>query len=565
MICELYLKNCALVEEVKVDFGKKLNILSGETGSGKSIILEGINLCLGGKYDRSFLRKGSEYGLVELTVDTKNEKFLKVLNDLDIEYRNDEYVIISRKLLKDGKTNTKVNGKNIRVGDLKILMSCIIDMHGQHQNQALYNKDNHIEFVDLYGKEKILPYINCYTEKYNEYLDIKRKIFKTNDNKSEMEIQREKDLLKFQINEISAAKLVVGELEELKRKRDIISNSEKIFSTLSESYSLLRGNEINSEDNIGKSVSLISNITKYDTRIEEIYSELEKVLYEIQDLSSSIRDYLDGIEFDPALLNEIEERIDVINSLRRKYGDTVEDILKYLEDITERLYIIDNREEEIKRLNEKLLIKSKELDISANELTEVRKDVSFELERELLDELSSLNMKNTRFKVNFNKIDYNENGNDDVEFHVSFNLGEDLNPLNKVASGGEMSRFMLAFKSILANVDSIESLIFDEIDTGISGRAAQIVGEKLSLISRSKQIICITHLPQIASFADNHYLIEKHVENERTHTSINLLDEKSKIDEISRLIAGKIITDKTIEHANEILNIANSIKDTFTN
>ena len=439
-------------------------------------------------------------------------------------------------------------------------MAKIVDMHGQHQNQALYNRENHLEFLDLFGKEEIKKEYEIYKKCYKEYNEIKRKIFKLNDNKSDMEVQREKDLLKFQINEIEAANLNVDEYEELKSRKEILENGEKIFSSLSETYQLLHAGQFNSEDQVGNASNLLSSVSKYDKEIEKIEETANNVLYEIQELSRSIRVYLDGIDFDPNTLNEIQERLYVINNLRRKYGDTIEEILEYYEKIQERLDDIENREEKNLKLQKELSLKADELNVCAENLSSVRKELAKKLEDNLLKELCTLNMKNTKFKVNFKKIEYNEKGNDDIEFLVSFNLGEDVNPLYKVASGGEMSRFMLAFKSILSDVDKIETLIFDEIDTGISGRAAQTVGEKLSAISKEKQVICITHLPQIASFADEHFYIEKNVENKRTYTSIERLDRSLKKNEIARLISGTIITEKTVEHADEILEIADEIK-----
>ncbi len=560
MIHELYIRNCALVEEIRVDFAKKLNILTGETGSGKSIILEAINLCLGGKYDRSYLRRGAEEGEVETVVFSDSEVFLKALKEKDIVVDDENMVVISRKLYNDGKTITKINGKNVKVSDLKYLMSKIVDMHGQHQNQALYNRDKHLEFLDLFGKEKIKKEYIVYKECYKEYNDIKRKILKLNDNKSNMELQREKDLLSFQINEIEAAALDADEYEDLKKRKEILENGEKIFSSLSESYQLLHAGQFNAEDQIGKTSNLLSSISKYDKDIEKIEEAVNNLLYEFQEIATTVRVYLDSVDFDPSTLNEIQERLDVINNLRRKYGDSIDEIFKYYEKIKERLDDIENREEKNAILERELNAKEEELSLCAESLSRVRKELAKKLEEDLLKELCTLNMKNTEFKVNFKKIEYNDKGNDDVEFFVSFNLGEDLNPLYKVASGGEMSRFMLAFKSILSDVDKIETLIFDEIDTGISGRAAQTVGEKLSAISKEKQVICITHLPQIASFADEHFYIEKNVENERTYTSIEKLDKTSKKNEIARLISGTIITEKTVEHAGEILEIADEIK-----
>ena len=563
MIYELYIKNCALIEEMRVEFGKQLNILTGETGSGKSIILGALNLCLGGKYDRTFLRKGHKDGLVEALIYTKNERFIGSLREFGVEIDIEEPIIVSRRLFDDGKTTTRVNGKNIRVSDLKKSMGYLVDMHGQHQNQALYDRDNHLEFLDLYAKDSIQRELSNYKKVFEEYRDIKREILRLNDNKSDREVQREKDLLEFQIKEISSAKLDEKEYEDLKSRRDVFLNSEKIYNALAQSYELMHESEYSADTIAGKVEVLMSPLGKYDSRLEEMRCQSEKIAIEIQDLAQDMRSYMSSIDFDPNVLNEIENRIDTINNLRRKYGDTIGEILEYYDRIVKRLDDIENREEKNNILQDKLSKKLVELEGVAKILSDKRMKVAEKLEESLLSELVSLNMKNTRFKVIFKKIDYNDNGYDDIEFYVSFNLGEDLNPLNKVASGGEMSRFMLAFKNIISDVDKIESMIFDEIDTGISGRAAQVVGEKLAKISENKQVVCITHLPQIAAFADDHYYIEKHIENKRTFTGLCHLEEDGQIDEIARLISGKIISDKTLEHAREMLYGARESKMNF--
>lgn len=563
MIHELYIKNCALIEEMRIEFGRQLNILTGETGSGKSIILGALNLCLGGKYDRTFLRKGSSRGLVEVLIYTDNQGFLETLSDYGVDVDSDEPIIISRKLFDDGKTTTKINGNNIRVSDLKRLMRYIVDMHGQHQNQALYDREKHLEFLDLYARDLLKKELEDYKKIYLEYKGLQKEIMRFNDNKSDMEIQRERDLLDFQIKEIESARLDPGEFDELKTEREIYLNSEKIYRNLSESYELLRESEFSADTMAIKASDLLKPLAKYDEALESISYQSEKIAIDIAELVMDMRDYMTGFDFDPANLVSIENRLDEINKLRRKYGDSIEDILEYYNKIVNRLDDIENREEKNKQLQNQLSKKLVELENVAHILSEKRMNVAAMLEENLLSELKSLNMKNTRFKVVFNKIDYNENGYDDIEFYVSFNLGEDLNPLNKVASGGEMSRFMLAFKNIISDVDKIKAMIFDEIDTGISGRAAQVVGEKLTLISENKQVICITHLPQIAAFARDHYYIEKHIENNRTFTDVCHLDEEGRIEEIARLISGKVISEKTIDNAREMLVGATETKMNF--
>lgn len=559
MIKELYMKNCALIEELRVDFGSKLNILTGETGSGKSIVLEGLNLCLGGKYDRSFLRKDCDRGLVELLIYTDNQKVVDLLNEYSIPY-SDKELLVSRSIFEDGKSTTKLNGRSIRLADLRTIMMTIVDIHSQHQNQALYNRDVHLEFLDLYGKDSLKDIKSKYDVSYKKYTDIKSKILELNDNMTERELEREVDLLKYQIDEIEKANLDVDEYEILKVKYKKYSNQDKINTAILTSYDLLRSGDLGVEDRIGKSLSALGPVADYDIVLEDFVEGLENIMYQLEDLDASMRSYIDKNEYNPQILEEIQLRMDFINTMKRKYGDKIEDILDYKIEMKQRLYNIENREErKLALLKEQEKIEE-DLEKIGGELTSSRMKVANLLEESLLKELESLNMKNTKFKVIFNKVGYTSSGCDDVEYYVSFNLGENLNPLNKVASGGEMSRFMLAFKKILSDVDKIETMIFDEIDTGISGRAAQVVGEKLAEMASYKQLICITHLPQIAAFADDHYYIEKNVENERTFTSIRNLSYQDRQEEIARLISGKNITEKTLEHSHEMIELAKKTK-----
>ena len=559
MIKELYMKNCALIEELRVDFGSKLNILTGETGSGKSIVLEGLSLCLGGKYDRSFLRKGCDKGLVELLIYTDNKKVDNLLDEYSIPYSDNE-LHVSRSIFEDGKSTTKLNGRTIRLADLRTIMMAIVDIHSQHQNQALYNRDVHLEFLDLYGKDALKDSMSKYSACYEKYTEVKKKINELNDNMSERELEREVDLLKYQIDEIEKANLDVDEYEILRVKYKKLSNQDKINTAILTSYDLLRSGDLGVEDRIGKSLAALGPVADYDIVLEDFVEVLENIMYQLEDLDASFRSYIDKNEYNPQLLEEIQVRMDFINTMKRKYGDRIEDILDYKLEMKKKLYNIENREERRQALLKEKRIIKEDLEVIGGELTDQRMKVANLLEESLLKELGSLNMKNTKFKVIFNKVGYTSSGCDDVEFYVSFNLGEDLNPLNKVASGGEMSRFMLAFKKILSDVDKIETMIFDEIDTGISGRAAQVVGEKLAEMSKYKQLICITHLPQIAAFADDHYYIEKNVENERTFTSISNLDYEDREKEIARLISGKIITEKTLEHSHEMIELAKKTK-----
>ncbi|MBY2475251.1 DNA repair protein RecN [Clostridioides difficile] len=556
MILELYMKNCALVEELRLSIDKNLNILTGETGSGKSIIIDALGLCLGDKYDRSFLRKGTDKGLVEAVFLSDNIYLKKILDENDISIEDDNLLVITRLIYSDGKSTARVNGRTVKVSLLREIASTLIDIHGQHQNQALFNKDTHLKFLDLFGENELEKFKVAYKKVYNKYSEVKKALNCLTENKDEMQIQREIDLLKFQINEIEVANLNKNEYEDLLKQREVYRNSEKIYNNLNLSYSKLHNGEYNVIDLIGLASKELNDISKYDSVLSEYSDTVERIMYELQDISGDIRNYKDNIDFEPYELEQIELRIDEINNLRRKYGDSIDDIFEYYEKIKDRLDEILNRDERVEQLKSQLMNIEEDLKIKANKLTKARKEVATTLEKILLDELKSLNMKNVMFKVNFEEGQFTLNGVDDIEFMISFNLGEDIKPIYKVASGGEMSRFMLAFKTILADIDDIDTLVFDEIDTGISGIAAQIVGEKLSDIAKKKQIICITHLPQIAANADTHYCIEKDTSNNRTFTNVSKLNQSQRKNEIARLIAGNNITEKTIEHASEIIEMA---------
>ena len=562
MILELYMKNCALVEELRLTIDENLNILTGETGSGKSIIIDALGLCLGEKYDRSFLRKGSEKGIVEAIFSSESQHLKDVLEKYDIELDEDNLLVITRVIYNDGKSVARVNGRTLKLSVLKEIATTLIDVHGQHQNQALFNKETHLQFLDLFGESDLQHLKLDYKNVYKEYTRVKNALNVLTENKDDMQIQREIDLLKFQINEIESANLSKDEYEELLKQRDVFRNSEKIYSNLNLSYQNLYEGSVNAVDLIGSASKELSSIAEYDKVLSEYNENVERIMYELQDISREIRNYKESIDFEPYELEQIEIRIDEINNLKRKYGNTIEEIFEYYDKTKNRLDEILNRDEKVEELKREILRIEKVLNDKAEKLTQARQKVAYSLEEVLLIELKSLNMKNVVFKVNFEKSNFTLEGKDDIEFMISFNLGEDIKPIYKVASGGEMSRFMLAFKTILADIDQIDTLVFDEIDTGISGIAAQIVGEKLSQIAKKKQIICITHLPQIAANADTHYCIEKNTSNDRTFTNIRRLDRDQKRDEIARLIAGSNITEKTIEHASEIIELAKN-KKTF--
>ncbi len=556
MILELYIENFALVDVLRVNFEEGLNILTGETGSGKSIIIDALNLVLGERFDKSYIRKGRNKGLVEATFYIKNNKVKELLLEYGMDLSLDENMIITREMYADGKSISRINGRNVKLSFLKNLGTLLIDIHGQHENQVLFHTEKHLEFLDLYGENKLENAKNEYIKTYKTYLSLKKELENLTENKDERQIQREMDLLKFQIKEIEDANLKIEEYDELLKEREVYRNSEKIYSNLNNAYLHLYSSNINGFDSISKALKELKDLSAFDPKLEEMHLSVEEIMYRLQDISKDIRDYKENIDFCPQALDDVEIRIDSINNLRRKYGNTVEDIFEYKEKMNLRLEEIINRDEKVIELKEKIEKIRNNLEEKSKKITLKRKEIANNFEKQICSELDTLNMKNINFKVYFEeKEEFSLTGKDDVEFMISFNIGEDLKSISKTASGGEMSRFMLAFKRILSDVDEIETLVFDEIDTGISGIAAQIVGEKLKVIANKKQLICITHLPQIAVNADVHFHIEKIIEQNRAYTKIVKLSEEDKIKEIARLIAGLNITEKTIEHAKEILEI----------
>ncbi|WP_334305644.1 DNA repair protein RecN, partial [Romboutsia ilealis] len=391
------MKNCALVEELRLGIDENLNILTGETGSGKSIIIDALGLCLGEKYDRSFLRKGTEKGVIETVFHSESINLKKVLQENDLDIDEDNLLVITRVIYSDGKSVARVNGRTVKLSILKNIASTLIDIHGQHQNQALFNKETHLDFLDLFGEIELKKYKKEYKSIYDEYSEVKKALNTLTENKDDMQIQREIDLLKFQINEIESANLSKDEYEDLLKQRDVYRNSEKIYSNLNLAYQNLYDGSANAVDLIGNAVKEISLISQYDKTLSDYNNDIERIMYEIQDISREIRNYKENIDFEPYELEQIEYRVDEINNLRRKYGDSIEDIFEYYEKIKFRLEEILNRDEKVEELKLEIIKLEKNLKNKADELTRARKEVALKLEEVLLVELKSLNMKNVVF------------------------------------------------------------------------------------------------------------------------------------------------------------------------
>lgn len=573
MLQHLEINNIALIDRISMELDRGLNILTGETGAGKSIIIDSINAILGGRLSKDFIRTGKEKATVEAVFQIDNERFTDLFEAMGIEPEEDGTLIISREFNIQGRNICRINGRMTTVSVLREIGTRLIDVHGQHDNQSLLRTENHQEFLDSFAGSKLAQLKVQYSKLFEEYKGIKDKLSKLSDDKGG--IERKVDLLKYQINEIKAAGLKKGEEEDLYKQKVLLSNSEKIITSLTCAYDALFSSDnmdniyMSASDTVGRAMTELNSIVKLDKRFEDIANKLEGIYYQIDDVAEEIRNIRDEIEYDPDMLEKIEERIDLIYKLKKKYGNSIEEILDFCKEAEAELEETLNSEELIKKLRDKLVVLQNELYECALKIHNERCEVAGIIEGKIEKELEDLEMKKTKFKV-FVELDervdengerpFTRNGLDMIEFMISPNVGEPLKPLSKIASGGEMSRIMLAIKNILANVDSIPTLIFDEIDIGISGKASQKVGEKLYNISRNHQVICVTHQAQIACMADNHFLIEKISDEETTRTNVKKLSKEELKNEIARILGGAVISDITLKHAEEMLEDADKFK-----
>ena len=545
MLEELTIKNVAVIDKLSVSFYEGLTVLTGETGAGKSIIIDSINVILGARASKDLIRHGEERAEVEAVFGT-NDAVLELLRENDIDC-DDDCIIISRKITADGKSTARINGSAVTINMLREVAGLLINIHGQHDNQALLTPIKHRSFLDSYAK--VDGELNEYQSLYNEHIDIKKSLerLKTNENERTERI----DLLKYQINEILSAKLSVDDEEDLLRLREILSRAEEINSSSARVYDVLYDGEISAYDLIGEAVETLEGMSDVSDALKEAYDAVTSAMYTIEDAARSVRDFSDGVEFDEKALDETEERLDIINRLKRKYGGTVEAVIAHCERAQNELNDLetsDERSEELERMLDK---NNAELKRASSELTKKRKAAAKALSTEIENALHDLNMERAKFCVMVTPKEFCIDGADNVEFMIETNPGEGLKPLVKIASGGELSRVMLAIKSVLAQTDGVDTMIFDEIDTGVSGSAAQKIAEKLKVIAKTAQVICITHLPQLASAADTHFLIKKDVEGERAKTSLVMLDRNGRIEELSRIVGGG---DAGREYAEKILS-----------
>lgn len=558
MLLNLHVKNLAIIDEVEVYFNDGLNIITGETGAGKSIIIGSINIALGGKVSKDMIRKGADYALVELIFQLEDEASISAMKEYDLPIE-DGQIIISRKIM-NGKNICRVNGENVTTSMLKDISGFLIDIHGQHEHQSLLYKKKHLEIIDRYSKDEIYVIKEQIAATYRKYIDIVNQLKDTVIDEEQR--MREISFLEYEINEIEAARLKKDEDQDLAVHYRKLSNANMITEGLASVYHIT-GDENNESigEGIGRATRILGKSLEFDDNLKNLHSQLSDIEDLMNSFNRELIQYMEDINLDEEEFKEVEARLDLINNLKSKYGNSIEKIQEYYESNIEKLKKYKDYDNYLSQLKNELSKEENELERLSAQLSEIRKKKGSELAKLIKEALIDLNFIEVQFEINFKKLDhYTENGYDDGEFIISTNPGEDLKPLSKVSSGGELSRIMLAIKSVLADNDAIDTLIFDEIDVGVSGRTAQKVSEKLSLIGRNHQVLCITHLPQIAAMADMHYIIEKSSDGSSTNTTIKPLTSDDSVYELARMLGGAKITDTVINSAKEMKELATHTK-----
>ena len=557
MLQYLHVKNLALIDEIEVEFGRGLNILTGETGAGKSIILGSVNLALGGRYTKDILRQGTRYGLVELTFSVESERQIRRLKELDV-YPEDGFVTLQRRLM-EGRSVSKINGETVQMATLKAVSAILIDIHGQHEHQSLLYKKNHLAIVDAFAGEETKKQKEKVAETWQQYKGKIRELSEAGTNGSER--AKELAFLKFEVDEIVRAELKEHEDEELEACYRRMCNGKKIAQSVAECYQYTGEDGESASEKLGRALRTLSEAVDADEQLSQLYTQLADVDNLLNDFNHELAENQKNCEFSDEEFYETEKRLNEINHLKTKYGNSYEEIMAYCKKQEERIGILENYDtymQELEKSCEQLSQKYLEL---AGKLSALRQKKAKMLEKKIQKGLEDLNFEQVQFEIHFaEKKEYAKDGIDDVEFRISLNQGQPVKPLTEVASGGELSRIMLAIKAVMADKDEIETLIFDEIDVGISGRTAQKVSEKMALIGKEHQVICITHLAQIAAMADRHFLIEKKTEDAVTRTQIYPLNEENSVEELARILGGARITDTVMQSAREMKNLASQMK-----
>ena len=560
MITELSIKNFAIIDDISISFQEGLTVLTGETGAGKSIIIDAVQLLTGSRASVDYVRHGAKKAEISglFTMIETNENVLNKCNKYGIDMEEDT-LVLERTITDKGKSICRINGKIVTLSILREIGQTLVNIHSQHDTVHLMDTSGHISLLDQYNVKQITPLKEEYSKLYEQYTSLQNQYQSLSEN--EQEIAHRIDLLTFQLEELEDAQLQPGEDERLLEERNHLHHFEKIYQTLHETYNALYGEQKGLEW-VDISQNTLQQIKEVDDTFEKEAEQLTNLYYQLEEIAFTLRNRIDSLEYDEARLNEIEARLDEISRLKKKYGATVNEMLTYKEDIQAELEKLQNKDLHMEQLEKQLAEVEQKAFEQAKQLTALRKSTAKNLELEIHEELKDLYLKNATFKVHFeDSKTLNIDGTDTVTFLISTNAGEPLKELAKVASGGELSRIMLALKKIFAKHDQIGTVIFDEIDTGVSGRVAQSIAEKMYQISTSTQVLCITHLPQVAAMSDQHLLIEKNTINNRTSTSIKDLNEKEKIHELGRMMTGATLTETAIEHSEQLLSLTKSFKE----
>ncbi|MBC2236280.1 DNA repair protein RecN [Listeria innocua] len=563
MLQEMTIKNFAIIESLSLTFQEGMTVLTGETGAGKSIIIDALGLLVGGRGSTDFIRHGEErlelQGLFALAEDNLACRNALLENGIDA---SDDMVVLERSLFRSGKNSCRINGKLVTTVLLRQIGSKLIDIHSQHEHQELMNEEFHLSLLDRFAADKIKPALTKYQTNFKEYQTILREW--QNWTKNERELAQRLDMLRFQQQEIENANLQAGEEDRLLEQKNVLANFEKLNENLQGAYTAIQG-EPGGLEFIGEAMRQMEAAASIHTDYKAVSEAISSSYYMLEDSMSQIRQSLDQLEFQPEELNQIESRLNDLNQLKRKYGKTIEDIIQYEKEISTEMEKLTDSESHVGHLETKMATLKTELTKQASTLTDIRKKAATTLEKQIKQELNQLYMEKAIFSVHFesDKTELMESGQDSVVFYMSTNPGEPLKPLAKIASGGELSRMMLALKTIFSRHQGITSIIFDEVDTGVSGRVGQAIAEKIYAVSVGSQVLCISHLPQVAAMANHHYYITKKVQNKRTTTSVTILKGEQKVEEISRMIAGIEVTELTKQHAKEMIQQAEKVKQTY--
>ena len=558
MLISLHVKNLALIKETEVNFKEGLNILSGETGAGKSIIIGSINLALGARADKDMIRNGADYALIELVFQIEDQIILKQIKALDIPVEEDGLVIIQRKI-QPNRSISRVCGETITAKQMKDLAELLLDIHGQHEHQSLLYKKNHLSILDSFAGEELQIVKEKIKIQYKKYHDLQKELEELSS--EQLQVGKELSLAEYEYNEIDEANISEGEDIELETAYRKMSNSRQIAESVSRAYQLVSGNEQSASEQIGHAVRDLQSVEHYDGDVKSLAEELINIDNLLSDFNRNIADYLSSLEFDAEVFLETEERLNQINHLKLKYGDSIEKILAYQKQLQEKIDRLQNADAYKEKVKSELEKVTGELQQLCQQASKIRRKEAVSLSKDMIEALTDLNFLDVKFEIQVRqKEEFGAGGFDDVEFMISTNPGEPLKSLGNVASGGELSRIMLAIKTVLASRDRIPTMIFDEIDTGISGKTAWKVSEKLGRLATSHQIICITHLPQIAAMSDHHYKIAKQAIKDSTETMIVELTKDEVVDELARLLGGEEITETVRENAKELISKANEKK-----